>query len=407
LQPPGGGKFSEVGILSLVPENWSLRWMSRHQLLTRLSRYFPVVWVNPAVPWRDAILKRPERRQGRFQKFPGFTVYDSRVLPKFYRPERLAEWIEKRRLQQARQLLTQQGCKRIVLDLWRPEFGAALRMVQHDLSCYHIMDEYSFSDVEVPLSEQERSVITDVDQVFVCSPGLMEKKGYLNPHSTTVPNGVSYEAFAAPAPEPHDLAAVPHPRIGYLGYLKRMLDWRLLNELSLKHPSWSFILVGASLAHAEVEQGIRELRTRPNVYILGAKLTQEFSAYPQHFDVCIMPYRATAYSKYTYPLKLHEYLASGRPVVATRTRTLEDYSGLVRLVTKPEEWSAALTAALEPGENRPEKRAERQAVARQHGWDLLAERIARILSEHLDLPWPEVPPRRDSDLVSSALFTQF
>jgi glycosyltransferase involved in cell wall biosynthesis len=380
--------------------------MSRHQLLTRLSRYFPVVWVNPAELWREALFKRPESSQERFQNHPGFTVYSSRVLPKFYRPKGLAEWVEKRRLQQARDLLIRQGCRRIVLDLWRPEFGVALRMVPNDLSCYHIMDEYSFSDIEVPLSEEERSVITAVDQVFVCSPGLMEKKGSLNPHSTLIPNGVSYEAFSAPAQEPRDLAVIPHPRIGYLGYLKKMLDWRLLNDLSLKHPSWSFILVGASLDHAEVEQGIRELRTRPNVHILGPKLTPEFSAYPQHFDVCIMPYRSTAYSQYTYPLKLHEYLASGRPVVAARTRTLDDFGRFVRLAETLDEWSAAIAAALEPSDNLKEKRAERQAVAHQHSWDLLAERIARIFSERLGLPWPELPPGRSSDLVPSASFTE-
>jgi|HubBroStandDraft_6_1064221.scaffolds.fasta_scaffold08308_6 glycosyltransferase involved in cell wall biosynthesis len=380
--------------------------MSRHQLLTRLSRYFPVVWVNPAAQWRDALLNSPEACQEGFQDFPGFTIYHSRVLPKFFRPKRLAEWVERRRLEQARELLIRRGCKTIVLDLWRPEFGAALRLIPHDLSCYHIMDEYSFSDSEVPLSAEERSVITGVDQVLVCSPGLMEKKGFLNPHSAIVPNGVSYEAFSAPVQEPHDLAAVPHPRIGYLGHLKRMLDWRLLNDLSLKHPSWSFILAGASLDHAEVEQGMRELRTRPNVFILGAKFTREFSAYPQHFDVCIMPYRATAYSKYTYPLKLHEYLASGRPVVATRTRTLEDYSHVVRLAATSDEWSAAISAALDPADNGREKRAKRQAIARQHSWDLLAEQIARILSERLALPWPEIPPGRDSDLVLSASLTE-
>jgi glycosyltransferase involved in cell wall biosynthesis len=367
--------------------------MSRHQLLTRLSRYFPVVWVNPAEDWRDVLLRKPEARPGAFQYPPGFTVYDSPVLPKFYRPKWLAKWCERKRLQEGRNLLIQKGCKRIVLYLWRPEFSAALRLVPHDVSCYHIVDEYSFCESEVPISEVERSIITSVDQVFVSSPGLLEKKGWLNPRTCVVPNGVNYETFSAPLQEPRDLAAIPHPRVGYIGYLKKMLDWRLLSYLSHEHSSWSFVLVGAPLDQPEVEEGVRELRKRPNVYMLGAKLTQEFPAYPQHFDVCIMPYRATEYTKYIYPLKLQECLASGRPVVGTHIRTLEDYSHIVGLATTSAEWSAAITKALEPAENEPQKRAERQANAQLHDWDLLAEQIARILSECLDLQFPERPPR--------------
>jgi glycosyltransferase involved in cell wall biosynthesis len=397
-------KFGEVGMLALVADRWSLRWMSRHQFLTRLSRYFPVVWVNPAEAWRDALQRRPEPGQEEIQSLRHFTIYDSRMLPKFHRPKLLAEWFVKKRLQEARNRLIQQGCKRIVLYLWRPEFGAALRIVPHDLSCYHIVDEYSFSESEVPIGEEEREVINRVDRVFVGSPGLMEKKGWLNPRTTFVPNGVSYDKFSAPLREPRDLAAIPHPRIGYIGYLKKMLDWQLLSYLSRKHPSWSFVLVGSALQQAEVEDGLRELRTLPNVHILGAKWTPEFPAYAQHCDVCIMPYRATPYSGYTCPLKLQEYLASGRPVVATRIRTLEDYSGAIRLAETSGEWSTAISRALEPKENQPEKRAERQAIARLHDWDLLTERVARILAEHLGLRWPESHSDGDTSYIPNDSF---
>jgi glycosyltransferase involved in cell wall biosynthesis len=400
------GRFCEAGILALVPDRWGLKWMSRHQLLTRLSQYFPVIWVNPAQEWRDALSNRSKARQGVLHNLSGFTVYDSRLFLKFYRPKRLAKWCDKKRLQQARDLLTRQGCKRIVLYLWRPEFGAALGIVPHDVSCYHIVDEYSFCESEVPLSKVEREVITGVDQVFVSSPALLEKKGWLNPRTAVVPNGVSYQTFSTPLQEPQDLGEIPHPRIGYIGYLKKMLDWRLLSDLSLKHPSWSFVLVGAPLDQPEVTEGVRELRTRPNVYMLGAKLTREFPAYPQHFDVCIMPYRSTAYTKYIYPLKLQEYLASGRPVVGTRIRTLEDYSTVVRLAATPAEWSAAINKALEPTDNQPEKRAERQAIARLHDWDLLTEQVARILSERLGLQCPERSPRGEPDFVPSEMFSE-
>ena len=73
-------------------------------------------------------------------------------------------------------ILSSAACEQIVLYLWQPEFAAAIDLVEHDASCYHIDDEYSFSDVELPNPEQETKLIRRVDQVIVHSIRLMEKK---------------------------------------------------------------------------------------------------------------------------------------------------------------------------------------------------------------------------------------
>ena len=72
-------------------------------------------------------------------------------------------------------------------------------------------------------------------------------------------------------------------------------------------------------ALGELLSVLAELEEQPNVHFLGAKTPEELVGYPAHFDACIMPYRMDDYTKYIYPLKLHEYLASGRPVVASRS----------------------------------------------------------------------------------------
>lgn len=48
-----------------------------------------------------------------------------------------------------------------------------------------------------------------------------------------------------------------------------------------------------------------------------------------------MPYRVNDYTKYIYPMKLHEYLAGGRPTVGSRIRSLEDFAGIVDLAMTP------------------------------------------------------------------------
>jgi 2-polyprenyl-3-methyl-5-hydroxy-6-metoxy-1,4-benzoquinol methylase len=237
--------------------------------------------------------------------------------------------------------------------------------------------------VELPLSEIERQLIRDVDQVFLHSLGLLEKKGNINPHTLFVPNGVDYEVYSRVLPEPSDLASIPHPRIGYTGFIKRHLDWQILLRLSQKHPEWSFVFVGPQSPHEDIVATIQELTKRPNVYFLGSKPTHLLCAYPQHFDVCIMPYQANDYTKYVYPLKLHEYLATGHPTVGSRIRTLFEFTDVLTLASTPEEWSSAIEDSLKPAANSPERRAARQEVARRYDWERLVLKIAGSMAEGL------------------------
>jgi glycosyltransferase involved in cell wall biosynthesis len=227
-------------------------------------------------------------------------------------------------------------------------------------------------------------LICRVDQVFVTTEGLLEKKGKLNPSARLVPNGVDFRTYARPAAEPLDLQDIPHPRIGYSGVIKWTLDWALLSQLTLHHPDWQFIFVGPTQPDPAVIRAVRDLSRRSNVHFLGAKPPDQIRAYPQHFDVCIMPYRLDSHSlKYGYPLKLHEYLATGRPTVGTPLHSLAGVNDVVRLATTHDEWSQALTDCLAPEAMDPRQVEARRTVARHHDWDALVETIAHTLCERL------------------------
>ena len=377
--------FPHVGICALVPEQWSDIWQPRHYVLTGLARYFHVVWMNPAPEWRGILQNGSvESESDAAAEFsPGFTVYEAPWLPRLYRPQWLRRRIIDARLNHARSLLIDRGCRKIILYIWRPEFGEALNSIPFDLSCYHIDDEYSFSENEVGITPEEKALITKVDQVFIHSPQLMEKKGSINPCSTFIPNGVDFEAYAHTAPEPTDLSAISRPRVGYTGYLKKQLDWPLILELSRRHRDWSFVFVGPRSPHPEIVTALEELASYPNVYFLGPKSARDLATYPQHFDACIMPYRVDAYTNSIYPLKLHEYLASGRPIVSTPIRSLLDFSSVIALANGSDEWSNALARALEPVATCSDAVAVRQNIARHNDWYILVHEIAAILCDRL------------------------
>ncbi len=387
--PTSAPLHPDVGILSLAKESYSSQWLSRQQVLTRLARYYHVLWMNPASEWREALSGgRLGARESRVEGLPSsFTVYDPPGwLPVVYKPRWLGRFAARRRLRAAAAALRRRGCRRIVLYIWHVDLAEALELAPHDVSCYHIYDEYSGAEVESALDPREERLIRAVDQVITVSPTMFERKGRFNPNTLPATNGVTYEEFARRGPVPADLAGIPRPIVGYAGYIKKQLDWKLLLELASSHAAWSFVFVGERRPHAEIRELLDRMAALPNVHFLGGKPSTELARYPQHFDVCLMPYRMNDYSKYIFPLKLYEYLASGRPTVSMPLPALAGLGDLVSVATGADEWGRAIERLLAPGGDDAAASERRRAEARRHDWSVIVDEIARALGSRLGPP---------------------
>ena len=129
----------------------------------------------------------------------------------------------------------------------------------HDFSVYHVNDEYSFTSTEVPVSAAERRLLEVRGSGLPDFPGTDGEKGQIQPEHRICAHGSGLSAVRNSVPEPEDLRPIPHPRIGYLGYLKKQLDWSLLLELSAIHPQWSFVFVGPKRAHPEIRGPLEQM----------------------------------------------------------------------------------------------------------------------------------------------------
>ena len=380
----------DTGIIAFVPDPWGATagtWQSREHLLTRLARHFPLVWFDPPLEWRAWWLPG-NRRVGPVAEPPpadqsGFIWYrPGRFLPRVYRPRALGAWLERRRLAEATALLRHRGVRRIVLYLWRPEFAPVLNLIPHALSCYHIDDEYTFSEVDVPVPVAEADLLRRVDQVFIHSPALVEKKGGYNPHTMVVPNGVDLAAFRERREAPADLRDIPHPRLGYVGVIKEQLDIPLLRDLARARPDWSFVMVGPSRLTGADAAAFAEMSGWANVHALGSRPLRTLPAYLQHLDVGLLPYRETAYTNCIFPLKLPEYLAAGLPVVGTPIRSLREFRGDLRLARSPDAWIQAAGEAI--ADRDPGARDRRRESMQPYDWERLAAGIADTFRRRLE-----------------------
>ncbi len=399
-----GATRNDVGILALVAEPWGGMWLSRQQILTRLARWFPVVWLDPARSWRR-LLRRGTRPVGLRDETPADApsfrvVRQAPWTPGFYRPAGLARAMLRAHVGRGVRALRAMGCRRIVAYAWRPEFLDALEAIPAEMTCYHVADEYSFEAVERPVDPRERAMLERVDQVFIHSPALMEKKGHINPNTAYVPNGVDYGAFARPRPEPDDLRSIPRPRLGYVGRVKVQLDWDVLGALAERHPDWSFVFVGPMGHLGEARARCEALFARSNVYWLGARTVDRIAPYMQHVDVGLLCYRVDAYTRYIYPLKLHEFLAAGVPVVGSAIPSLQRFDDTIAIASGVDGWERSIRGALDGKARSPERVEARRRVARRHDWNAIAARIASILADRLGVEDPagQAAPDLEEDI---------
>ena len=222
----------------------------------------------------------------------------------------------------------------------------------------------------------EAQLVRRADVVAANSAYLADYARPLNPHSYDIGQGCVLAHYQADIQHelPADLAAVPTPRIGYTGFLTTVrLDLDLLLSLARQRPDWHLVLVGSE--DADFQRNA--LHALPNVHFLGRKQPAQLAAYVQHFDVCINPQVVNDVTQGNYPLKIDEYLAMGRPVVATRTHTMEAFAGYASLAGNPAEWLAQLTQALAAPD--PARAARSTALAQSHTWEASVAKLYAAL----------------------------
>jgi glycosyltransferase involved in cell wall biosynthesis len=383
----------DVGIVAVTDDSWNGCWTTRHFMLQHLARFFRVAWLEPPRQQLRAPTSRGEAPRGSESELNAVKTAGLsgvmkceplRWLPDFYKPKSARRVMRYLRYARAAWSLRKLGCTRVVLYVWRPTHVDALEARRwFDAVVYHVDDEYTFSETATPIPPAELRLISEADAVIVHSPRLAERKGGINRRTFIVPNGVDYDLHARRREPPADTRAIPRPRIGYIGVVKRQLDIELVCRLAERNGEWSFVLVGPLGNLSGVEDDFETLTRLPNVHLLGYREPEALPAYEQSFDVCIMPYKVNHYTDCIYPLKLHEYLASGKPIVASDIRTLRDFSHVISLASGVDGWTAAIRSSLTEEARSDRSVSSRQAVAAKHDWRLLASRTASIIASVL------------------------
>jgi glycosyltransferase involved in cell wall biosynthesis len=163
---------------------------------------------------------------------------------------------------------------------------------------------------------------------------------------------------------PDDIRMIKNPIIGYVGALQSIrLDIDLIAHIATKRPDWSVVLVGPE----DDEFKASKLHDIPNIHFLGSKDGSMLPAYINMFNVCINPQLVNPITIGNYPRKIDEYLAMGKPVVATATRAMEIFNEHTYLGKDKEDYVTLIQKALD--EDDADLQQNRKDFAASHTWE--------------------------------------
>ncbi len=226
---------------------------------------------------------------------------------------------------------------------------------------------------------EETALLTNVDAVVATARLLKENAEAFNTRAFYIPNAADFEHFYKAADKKHQYNLfVKSPRIGYIGNLANWFDDELVQAVATRRPEWIISLIGSGPANME------SLSRLENVNLVGEVPYESLPSYLCEFDLCIIPFKLMPVTAVTDPVKFYEYLAAGKPVVATNLPELRPYDEFVYLANNPTEFEELINVALM--EDNEAKKAQRIEFARRNTWEHRFKQYHEIILDILENP---------------------
>lgn len=367
-------------------------------LAYEFAKHNRVLYVNYPIDrftlWRERkdpiIIKRNEIRKGKKPKLVKvednfWNLYPNCVLESISQLK--VDWLfdvlnrinNKRQAKEVNEAIKELGFKDVIIfndtDMFRSFW--LKEMINAKTFCYYTRDNMVAVDFwQAQGIRIEAKLMAKADLCVANSTYLADMARKFNPRSYYVGQGCDVSLFDKKLIKeaPADIKDIKGPIIGYIGVLFQLrLDIEVLVHVAKSHSDWSVVLVGPEDEAFKAS----ELHQLENVYFLGSKKMEELPAYLNSFDVALNPQLLNDVTIGNYPRKIDEYLAMGKPTVATKTEGMSVFADYTYLAKNKEEYVVLIEKAL--AENSPELEKKREKLARSHTWEANANEIFKYI----------------------------
>jgi glycosyltransferase involved in cell wall biosynthesis len=369
-------------------DDWGEHPSSCQHLFQILTHDHPTIWVNtvglrvPQFNLSDtvkglrkltAMLGLRQPYQPREMNGHSPHVYAPLMTP-FHRPQWLASWNQHSLQRHVASKLQTHNFDDFTIITTTPSVCDVVGNLNASKVIYYCVDDFSeWPGMEKDLILQlEERLLAHVNTVICTSQPLYEKFQQKYP-THLLRHGVDVQLFSQQPPEEHSiLRDIPKPRVGYFGNFDRRNNQELITTLAKAMPYVSFVFTGP------VQDNISSLRKLPNVFFTGPVPYEELPSVVKGWEACLLPYYYNALTVNINPLKLKEYLACGKPVIATPLPDVCELREYLRVVEEKNiaGWRAAIDDAI-GGQWVPDLTAIGQMLAGE-SWDRKADIFLRI-----------------------------
>src|SRR3990167_7406344 len=205
------------------------------------------------------------------------------------------------------------------------------------------------------LKENYREIAKKADIIFTVSEDLRDRLFGGRNNVYWIPNGVKdFKSLK-------DLKSFHHSpiTIGYIGTIQSRIDFDLVKCIAQRHKDKQFVFVGPIWKDAETEK----VKSLPNVSFTRRVPYDKVGEYLAGFDATIIPHKINQFTVSMNPMKLHEYLACGLPVIST----IDYGKTLVYFAPTEKLFADAVTLALK--ENNEQLIEQRKKYAQENLWE--------------------------------------
>lgn len=257
-----------------------------------------------------------------------------------------------------------------------------IRDLNAQLVIYYCADNFEATAAESrSIREPENALLRKADLVFAHSKALFDRCKPFTDQVHLFPYGFNREIFHRPCGSPPvDLVDIKRPILGFVGGVRQIMDFDLVEKVALAHPDKSLVFVGP------LQTDVSQLARLPNVHFLGQKRYEEVPAYIKYFDLCLIPYILTDFTRSIHPAKLVDYLALGKSVVSTNLPEVEEFNrhhdGIVAVAGSHEVFLKQIDESL--SRDSEALRTERMRQVEQDAWDRKIEAMEGLILGKLE-----------------------
>ena len=191
----------------------------------------------------------------------------------------------------------------------------------------------------------ERELVPKVDTAVAVSETLQRHLAALGRPAELLTHGVDVAHWVVPPPVtvPAEFAGLEPPIVLFWGVIDRRMDTAVVRELSASLAAGTVVLVGPK------EDPDPELARLPRVVTRPPVPFGRLPVLAAAASVLVMPYIDAAVTRAMQPLKLKEYLATGKPVVVRALPSTRQWADAADVAETATEFAAALQARVTEG----------------------------------------------------------